>query len=127
MIKAGRQLVSIIQKDTPLRLVAAFWLYTAEANDWQLMLASSQVDTEGPRKVYSQILDVLPKESNKVSGLDLLNITVLGLNELLVKALVSVNVSAPTSLSNKRLPHSNLNGVYVEDVYIYFISDPNHN
>jgi hypothetical protein len=123
MIKAGKQLVKQLEA-TEIEVVAAFWLYTAETSEWQLILASPQVDTEGPRKVYSVIWDILHKGSKKVIDLDLIDIAVRGLHDRIVRALAGVNqLYDKPGLAGKRLKRSNFDGIYVEDIYIYFVKE----
>src|SRR5207249_154040 len=97
------------------------WLYSLEANEWRLVLVSPQVDTEGPRKIYGMIWDALYKRSDRVMGLDLLSISVFSPDDTLVRALASANDLV--ALSGKRLTRNRLNGVFIEDVYIYFVKD----
>lgn len=122
MIEAGEKLLRRLGTSA-FEIVAAFWLYYPESEEWRLTLASPSVDKEGPRKAYEKIADVLDHMEDKIPTLDVLNIAVVSPNKRLVRALSSVNALAPIALSNKRLPRSNFNGTYVEDIYIYFIKD----
>jgi hypothetical protein len=121
MIKAGKRLLHRLDS-VSLEVVAAFWLYTSETNKWQLIIATPQVDIEGPRKLYGQIRQVLRDGPHKDSELDLLDITVFSPSEPLVRAIASIR-NLTNDISGKRLTRSNLNGVYVEDIYIYFVKD----
>src|SRR5947207_1961744 len=112
MIEAGGQLLERLQA-TDLEIVGMFWLYSSESNRWHLTLVSPQVADQGAREVYGKIWDVLYGAADRVDGLDLADITILDPKEKLVRALASVNALAPNALTNRRLPHSNLNGVYV--------------
>jgi hypothetical protein len=123
MIRAGKQLVKQLEA-TEIELVAAFWLYTAETNEWQLVLASPQVDIEGPIKVYTVISGILRNSSSKAIDLDLANVNVRGLYDRTVRALAGVNqLYDSPGLAGKRLKRSNFNGIYVEDIYVYFAKE----
>ncbi|MBI3680774.1 MAG: hypothetical protein HY235_10285 [Acidobacteria bacterium] len=54
-ILAGRRLVEALESD--LQIEAAFWWL--EDNRWKLILATPRVHEQGPRLVYSDILDVI--------------------------------------------------------------------
>src|SRR5438046_3741847 len=86
MIKLGKQLIDRLAS-TELKVVAAFWLYKRDSNQWQLVLASPQVDKEGLRKYYAIIWEVLHKGRDKISELDLENIDLVSSNERLVRAI----------------------------------------
>lgn len=119
MISDGEELLRRLES-RGVKLVAAFWLYLSEAEEWRLTLVSPQVDSQGPRSLYNTIREALQETPNgKASSLELLNITVLSPNDTIVRALASANDLV--ALSGKRLSESRFNGIYVQDVYIYFI------
>ncbi|HYP39715.1 MAG TPA: hypothetical protein VEX13_05075 [Chloroflexia bacterium] len=120
MIEAGEAFKRILV-NADFDLAAIFWLYTSEANKWRLLIASPQVDTEGPKRTYATIREILSEVSSEAPELDLWSITVLGSGETLVRTLAGAN--RHLGLSNKRLPGINLNGVYIEDIYVYCIAD----
>lgn len=124
MIKLGKQLIDRLAS-TDLKVVAAFWLYRPDSNDWRLTLASPQVDEYGLRKYLTIIWEVLHKGRDKISGLDLENVNLISSDERLVRALASTNqlTGQPTGLAGKRLSRSTFNGEYLEDVYVYFVED----
>src|SRR5205823_11112557 len=121
MITDGAELLQRL-KNKHVELIAAFWLYVPEAEEWRLTLVSPQVDSEGPRRLYNTIREALREAADgKALGLDLLNITVLSPNDTMVRALANANDLI--ALSGKRLSGNRLNGIYVEDIYIYFIDE----
>ncbi len=120
MIDAGARLLNDI-KDTDLEVVAAFWLFFTEAGEWRLVLVSPRIDKDGPRKLYEQLSEKLYAGTDKVYGIDIFNITFMSPSERLVGALADAN--RQSTLSSQRLPGIYLNGVYVEDLYVYFISN----
>lgn len=121
MVRAGEELLKRL-KSTDLEIVAAFWLYTSETNSWQLMLVSPQVDSQGPRRAYAQVRGLLHDAAQKPIGLDLSDITVLGSNENLARAVAGAN-RLWGDLSGKRLRNTGMDGIYVDDIYVYFVND----
>src|SRR5213080_3706035 len=103
MIEAGKELLHRLETAN-FEVVAAFWLYYSEAQEWRLTLAWPLVDKEGPRKAYEKIGEVLDQAGNKISGLGLLNVTVVSPNNTLVRALASA--SDLIALQGKRLTRS---------------------
>ena len=122
MIAAGEELMRVLEAAN-IELSALFWLYTVEAGQWRLTLATPLVDTLGPKKTYATVRNALSSASSAIQGLDLLSVTAVSPNERLVRALASVSGLANSSLATKRLPRSYLNGIYVDDIYIYFVKD----
>lgn len=120
MIDAGAELLRDIE-GWPLELSAAFWLFFSEADEWRLVLVSSRVDTDGPLKLYAKLSDLLYNGTEKKYGLDLSNISLFSPGEPLVRAAASV--SKLYDLTGKRLARGNFNGVYVEDIYVYFVNE----
>lgn len=124
MIDAGKQLLENVG-GTKADIVAAFWLYFPEASEWRLVLVSSRVDEDGPRKLYAELAEKLYRENEKVYGLDLRNITFFSPREKLVGALAGANRSYKQSvghdLSGQRLTDVYLDGVYAEELYLYFM------
>ena len=118
MIIIGEDVLQALRKDK-FEILALFWLYSSESNEWTLTIVSPQVDSDGPLKTYARVGNAITKGAKTINA-STLNLTVLSPNEDLVRALASVNAFSP--LSRIRLSRSGLNGIYVEDIYIYFIA-----
>ncbi len=117
MIEAGKELTK--QLDTSdLKVVSSFWLFVAEANEWRLVVASPQLDREGPKKTYAKIQDVLGQKLNQVSGLNLKNITLLSPGDPLIKSLRTA-IRTGTEVSGIRFSRNRINNTFIEDAYIY--------
>jgi hypothetical protein len=57
----GRKVLTALTKaDVPVSV--SFWAFVPQLNEWQLFIATSLVDSEGPRFAYDQVLRVLHKE-----------------------------------------------------------------
>jgi hypothetical protein len=96
-------------------MVAAFWYFETEANDWKLMISSAKVN-EGPRKAYEligQALDALPGTSIKLHST-----TLVAPDHPLVRTLASAIQPGPDSMGIQ-IRRRSINGRYVEDAYLY--------
>ena len=118
MIEAGKKLVES-SEIAVLNIVAAFWLYFPEAEEWRLVLVSPKIDQDGPRKLYGQISDILYQDADKKYEIDLVNITLMSPDENIVRVIAGVNKM--WDLSGKRLSNSRFAGVFIEDIYIYSV------
>src|SRR5205823_8593374 len=89
MVTDGAELLRRL-KNKHVEIIAAFWLYLPEAEEWRLTLVSPQVDSEGPKRLYSTIREALQEAADgEALRLDLLNITVLSPSDTIVRALAS--------------------------------------
>ncbi len=120
MIDAGQELLRRLD-EVGFEVAAAFWLYTSETNRWRLMLAHPGVDVTGAKPAYGTIWDVLYGRPDGIADLESTDTTVLSSSDNLVRAVASVGHMI--DISGKRLGPTGLNGVYVDDIYIYFIRD----
>jgi hypothetical protein len=120
MIKAGNKLLNRLE-EAGLEVVAAFWLYTSENNEWRLMLACPSVDVEGQRYAYGKIWDALYGQPNQVLNIESTDTTVISPSDTLVRALASVK--SLVDISGKRLGPTGINGIPVDDIYVYFIRE----
>jgi abortive infection bacteriophage resistance protein len=120
MIRTGRKLINDI-KDSNLKIEAAFWLYFPEAEEWRLVLVSPRVDLDGSRKLYEELAHKIYKGIDKLYGLELRNFTFLSTTDPLVRTVAGAN--RHLGLDNSRLSGIYLNGDYIDDLYLYFISN----
>lgn len=120
MIVTGEKLMRVLRSED-FELAALFWLYKSELNRWRLVVASPQVDREGPKKTYATIREIRSRHHDNLPNLGPFDITVIGTSEKLVRTLAGANQHI--GLSNSRWPDIYLDEEYVEDMYLYFISD----
>ncbi|MBI1749191.1 MAG: hypothetical protein HY234_05140 [Acidobacteria bacterium] len=116
-ISAGRKLIELLDTDG-IDVVAAYWLFREESNDWRLVLATSLVDSEGPRKTYSRIQVMLDARPDEFPWLNLRNITVVSPEDSFVRVLRTA-IRTDRGLHSIRFSRSRINDVFVEDAYIY--------
>lgn len=115
-IDGGRRLLEALDK-AEFDIHAALWLYMPEPDEWRLMLAFPLVDREGPKKAYSLVRLELEKFDPPLE-LSLMNISVVGLENHIIKALLTADYSHLIS-KDKWLNRGPINGVYIEGAYIY--------
>jgi hypothetical protein len=128
-IAAGETLTSLLRK-TDFGLVCSLWIFSQDSNDWSLVLASPRVGTQGPLQGYKIIHNVLAADTPTAEQLEPFTINVVRPNIPLVRAIRSlgdvgvqnllpepaVHISVP-----KRLRTTSIDGVFIEDAYIYFV------
>ena len=118
MIAAGKELTRRLDR-MGFKALASFWLYNSETNEWRLVLASRQVDSKGPKKAYSTILNALTKKpEEKVIGLGLQIITLTSPLDPLIKSLRTA-LRTGKELSDIRFSRNRINDLFIEDAYIY--------
>ena len=99
-------------------LVAAFWLFPPEENEWRLMFASPEVGAKGPLSVYGKIRLALNELGSEAAAVRLAMIGLLDEQEDLVRRLKSTLHTGP-GISRIRFSRNVANGRYIEDALIY--------
>lgn len=97
---------------------AAFWFYFPDANGWQLLIASPEVETKGPRESYAVVQKGLRDLVPAPAALSLDDIGLMPGNHPLV-ALLSSFVATGKSISNIRFSKNMINGQFIDDALIY--------
>lgn len=95
-----------------------FWLYDEDADDWQLVIATSLVDRNGRQEAYlrlGQIISNTPRSDFRI-----LNITVMSPQAPLFSALRK-KFATSKSVEGVRLQHHVVNGVLIPAAYLYEI------
>ncbi len=121
MIRAGAELT---RKLDELRwpVFASLWLYLSEGNQWKLVLASPLVASDGPKKSYETIQDALTKTPAAEGAVKLSEIGVTDLKNPLI-ALLRVAISTGPVIGGVRFTRNVINGHFIEDAYVYRMSD----
>ncbi|MDP9194286.1 MAG: hypothetical protein M3P06_21530 [Acidobacteriota bacterium] len=114
MIDAGAELTTSLDR-AQWPVVASFWLFEPENNQWQLDLASPRVLEEGPLAAYRQIHEVLRTTS---SPLPLESIAFVTPGDALVQAFRSV-YRTNRDLEGRRAFRGAINGRFIDDAYLY--------
>ena len=117
LIMAGEEIIRQLDR-VPVVVNAAFWFFIPEINKWRLMIASPDVRTEGPRRLYRTIQAVLNKLPPEQAAPSLSDITVLEASDPIVTLLSHALRTGP-GISGVRFSRNTINGRFVEDAYIY--------
>lgn len=117
MMKAGAKLIERLDANNS-EVKSAFWLYFPEEKTWKLLVASPLVDKEGPRDYYKRIV-----EANKVASIeeDIVSLNDVGVTNTKhqIVQLLKFMVGTGDGISGIRFSKNTINGVFIEDTYIY--------
>lgn len=121
LLEAGRKLTHLLaQADLQLRW--SFWLYTSETNEWRLILATPLVDTEGPKRVYAMIREIVGRSGDPT--LLPLNTSVQGMQNPYVQAFEAdkyIQFDLKASNVEIRFSRQRVGNLFVEDAILYRI------
>jgi hypothetical protein len=110
-IEAGAKLVKALERnDFPLS--AALWIYTSDVDEWSLLVASPLVDKYGPHLAYKDLRDA----SGTKSPVPLSRITLVSDQNPLIELLRG---AFSVQGGGIRLTSSSIDGVLIEDAYLY--------
>jgi len=117
MMKAGAKLIERLDVEQA-GVKSLFWLYFSEEKTWKLIIASPIVDFEGPRKYYQKVVaaNELAAESEEIISLN--NIGVTNTSNQIVQ-LLKLAMGTGDGISGIRFSKNTINGVFIEDAYIY--------
>jgi len=119
MISAGAELTLWLD-DARLIIDASLWYYTTDNNAWRFIIASPEVRVHGPKWVYKKIQTVIYRTSGESSGISLKDITVVDNQDPLISLLRGV-ITIEKGITGIRFSNNVINGVLIEDAYIYRI------
>lgn len=117
MMKAGSTLVERLDAEGA-EIKSSFWLYFSEEKTWKLIIASPLVDTEGPRKYYKKIVAVNDLAGASEEVISLNDIGVTSTSNQIVQ-LLKFAICTGDGVSGIRFSKNTINGVYIDDAYIY--------
>ncbi len=117
MIKSGAELTRKLD-DLNWIVSASMWFYFTEQNQWRLILGSSSVGKDGPKKAYKNIQLAISKLSEEKPKISLQDITVVDTSHPLLK-LMGHTICTGNGISGIRFSKNVINGQLIEDAYIY--------
>jgi hypothetical protein len=119
MILAGKELIEHLDK-TGFKVDACLWFYKPQSNSWRLIIAVPEAKLYEPRKAYSKILSILAKIPSAKDAVSLSDITLIESKDPLIRTL---RTAARTGriISGIRFSRNTIDGVFIEDAYIYRI------
>jgi len=114
-IEGGSRLIEQLGRDG-FPISAAFWLFTSEADQWFLYLASPLVDEKGIREGYNIVHPAIRRMPGL--GVDPLEVELIGVNDPLAEAVSSLLDRHPAPMAT-RVRGRYLGDVFIEQAYIY--------
>jgi hypothetical protein len=94
---------------------AALWFYVPEQSDWRLLIATPEVRTVGPRKLYKTLQQVLSKTESSVK---LSSVALLDSKDPLI-TLLSKAIGTGEGIKGLRFSRNTIDGHFIEDAFIY--------
>ncbi len=122
LIQEGAELLKALDA-AGLSPDAAFWFYFSDINAWKLVLAEVKVGPQGPREVYKQIQRTLGALSDKIKTLSLDDVAVAKPDAPVVSVLKRAVRTGP-GIGGIRFSQNVIDGVLIEDAYIYRLAKP---
>ncbi len=119
MKSAGKRLIERLD-ELNFSPDAALWLFFSEENIWKLLLSSELVRTEGPRNYYKKILEINKKTDPEDLIISLNDIGVTDKSNQTIQLLKSA-ISTGPGISGIRFSKNTINGMFIDDSYIYRI------
>lgn len=121
MISAGDRLARhLVASELPID--GLLWLYVPESNSWRFVVASPEVSASGPKNVYQRIRAIIgqmPQNDDQAVGWD--DIFVVDTKDPLVQLLRQA-LHTGQDISGTRFSRNVVNGVLIEDTYVYRLS-----
>lgn len=119
MKKAGADLTRKLD-EARWPVVASFWLFEPEENEWKLFLASPRIVSDGPKEAYEAIGRALSTLREHFPTLKF--ISVVAPNHELVKTLRSAIQTDRNSIGGIRFSRNTINGRFIDDAYLYRVA-----
>ncbi len=117
-IKLGKKLIQHFDKKG-LDIKIAFWYLDEEIDRWYLFISTPDVELEGGRKVYRQILDAMDDINTEIRFDD---IKVISYNSSIAQLFRSAISTKKNSIDNIRFQGNAINGFYIKDALIYRVN-----
>jgi hypothetical protein len=113
-IEGGANLLQALDQ-AGVTVTSALWLYDQDSEVWRLLIATPLFDEFGPMEAYRRIQEVLAREQHSI---DLLDISARSPSDAIIEAIHSAVQTVP-GISQIWFTGSNVNGVHINDAYIY--------
>lgn len=121
-IECGKQLIQELDARS-VRVDAAFWMFNADSQGYQLIIGSDDVDSQGARPLYREIqeaLKALPPDQ-RVSFSDIMATA----NTTSVVTTFSTSIrTSPEAIESIRVSNRPVNRQWIDDAYIYRMNVP---
>jgi hypothetical protein len=117
MMDAGAALILKLD-ESGIQPEAALWLYYPDRQTWKLVIAQAKVGSEGPKKLYSQIQEIMGEEPEGTPQLSLDDVT-LSKPDAPIIMLLRMAIRTGPGISKIRFTDNVIDGTVIEDAYIY--------
>lgn len=118
MIKSGGQLLRKLD-EAQMPITHALWFFYSEQSKWQLLFSCPIYEQMGPKAIFRIINEQNSTFSKDDYVVPLNSIGLLSVNNSLLQVLNMLIATEPKSISNIRMTNNAVNGIYLEDMYIY--------
>jgi hypothetical protein len=115
IVADGHQLLEQLDKAN-IPIDAALWLYSSEAQQWRLILASPLVHLEGPKHLYKHVQGRLIKTPD--SQITLSDISVIDTSDPFITILRKA-IKTGKGISDIRFKKGFIHGIQIESAVIY--------
>ncbi|MGH9945674.1 MAG: hypothetical protein ACRD6X_00565 [Pyrinomonadaceae bacterium] len=117
LIDAGNRLTRLLDENR-FDATASFWFFIVDSGVWRLIIASPNVDSDGIKGAYKKIQEILSKPPHGDGSIHLKDITLLSPSDPLI-SLMKIGMRTGNGISGIRFSKNLINGVLIEDAYIY--------
>jgi hypothetical protein len=122
MIQAGHNLTECLDK-SDLVVRSSLWLFMPESKIWRFVIASPEVEKDGPKKVYARVQKVLAKMSKDqpmMPTIPLKHISVVAPKDRTISSLRRlVKTGEKSTISGVSVTASAVDGHFIEDAFLY--------
>lgn len=94
------------------------WLYLSESNRWRILISANKYENKNLKKSYNLFIKEFANE-NSVNKIGLSNITIIPQKSDLLNTLRMAITTDKKSISGIRFTSNIINGIFIDDVYIY--------
>jgi hypothetical protein len=115
-IESGKNLIEYLDKKN-LSIKAAMWLYNSELKRWYFIISSPLVESEGTRKLYFKIANIINKKRDNIN-FDVDDIRLVPYSSPLIN-LIKMAIQTGPGISGIRFQNNVISGQLIEDAYIY--------
>lgn len=129
MVKAGARLTEALDEgarfaEVPgvISLPVAASLWFLDDDQWKLIIASAEVEKEGPKKAYRHVLTVMSYLEDDLPKISIQDLMVTDTKHPLIRLLSEAASTGPHDLSAIRITDNVVNGTWIDDAYVYRMS-----
>jgi hypothetical protein len=118
MVESGAKLIAQLD-EMGLPVVAAFWFFDSETNEWILRVATPDLEIVPTPDIYLKIRQARQALGEQAAGVPMLGVRLASVNDKTVRVLRNNLHTDPKVLSRVRLRKTAFDGHYMDDVLVY--------